>query len=263
VPQIAVIATHPPMFPDPGRPRTCFPAGWSGGRAAGPETGGPGEGCVATVGAVITFSQAAAFSVAAMALLVIPGPSVLFVVTRGVALGRHAALATVAGNELGAACHVVLVAFGVGALVQRSLLVFTVMKLAGAAYLVWLGVRAVRHRRRLSEALGAPVATRGRRRLVGDGFLVGVSNPKTTLFFLSVLPQFVDPDRGHVTAQLLALGTLFVVLATLNDGLYGLAAGSARRWFDRSPRRAEAVGGVSGLVMIGLGVRLALTGRRD
>jgi threonine/homoserine/homoserine lactone efflux protein len=212
---------------------------------------------------VISWSQAATFSAAAMVLLVVPGPSVLFVVTRGVALGRPAALATVVGNELGAACHVVAVALGVGVLVQRSLLVFTVMKLVGAGYLVVLGVRAIRRRASLRRALGGHVEQRGRGRLVGDGFLVGVTNPKTTLFFLSVLPQFVDPGRGHVTAQMLVLGALFVVLATLNDAAYGLAAGSVRGWLERSPRRAELVGGASGVTMIGLGVRLALTGRRD
>jgi threonine/homoserine/homoserine lactone efflux protein len=212
---------------------------------------------------MVSWSQLGAFSVAALALLVIPGPSVLFVVTRGVVHGRGAALATMAGNELGTSVHAVVVAFGVGAVVQRSLVVFTAMKLAGAAYLVWLGLRAVRDRRHLRDALAAPVAARRRRLLVRDGFLVGLSNPKTTLFFLAVLPQFVEPTRGHVTVQLLVLGAVFVALAVVNDGLYGLAAGSARRWLDRSPRRAEAVGGASGLVMIGLGVRLALTGRKD
>jgi threonine/homoserine/homoserine lactone efflux protein len=212
---------------------------------------------------MLTWQQLAAFAPAAMALLVIPGPSVLFVVTRGVALGRRAALATVLGNELGLCCHVVAVAVGIGAIVQRSVAVFTVMKLAGAAYLIWLGVRAIRERRDLRDALAVTSGARSRRRLVWDGFIVGVSNPKTTLFFLAVLPQFVRPEQGHVTLQLVALGITFVVLAFLNDGLYGVAAGSVRSWFDRSPRRAELVGGTSGLVMIGLGLRLAVTGRRD
>jgi threonine/homoserine/homoserine lactone efflux protein len=212
---------------------------------------------------MLTWQQLAAFAPAAMALLVIPGPSVLFVVTRGVALGRRAALATVLGNEVGLCCHVVAVAVGIGAIVQRSVAVFTVMKLAGAAYLVWLGIRAIRERRDLRDALTVTSRARSRRRLVCDGFVVGVSNPKTTLFFLAVLPQFVRPEQGHVTLQLVALGITFVVLAFLNDGLYGVAAGSVRSWFDRSPRRAELVGGTSGLVMIGLGLRLAVTGRRD
>lgn len=204
-----------------------------------------------------------AFSGTALVLLAIPGPSVLFVVTRGVVLGRRAALATVVGNELGLACHVGAVAMGVGAVVQRSLLVFTVMKLVGAGYLVWLGIGAIRGRRGLREAVASPPDKLPRRRLVRDGFLVGFSNPKTTLFFLAVLPQFVEPARGHVTLQLLVLGAVFLVLAFVNDSLYGLAAVSVRRWLDRSPRRAELVGGAGGLVMIALGVRLAVTGRRD
>ena len=212
---------------------------------------------------MLSWQQLAAFVPTAMALLVIPGPSVLFVVTRGVALGRRAALATVLGNELGACIHVVAVAVGIGAIVQRSVAVFTVMKLAGAAYLVWLGFKTIRERRDLRDAFARSSRARSRRRLVWDGFVVGASNPKTTLFFLAVLPQFVRPAQGHVTLQLLALGLTFVVLAFLNDGLYGIAAGSVRRWLDRSPRRADVVGGTSGVIMIGLGVRLALTGRRD
>ncbi|HEX6312045.1 MAG TPA: LysE family translocator [Acidimicrobiia bacterium] len=210
-----------------------------------------------------SWRQLAAFAPAALALLVVPGPSVLFVVTRGVVLGRRAALATVLGNELGTSVHVVAVAFGVGAIVHRSAAVFSVMKIAGAAYLVWLGIRAIRDRGALREALAVSTAARSRRRLVWDGFVVGVGNPKTTLFFLAVLPQFVRPQQGATTLQLLVLGFTFVALAFVNDGLYGIAAGSVRHWLDRSPRRVELVGGASGLIMIGLGLRLAVTGRRD
>lgn len=211
----------------------------------------------------MTWSQLLSFSVAAIALLLFPGPSVLFVVSRGIALGRRAALATVAGNTLGGAVHVVAVAFGVGALVAGSVVVFNVMKLAGAAYLVWLGVRALRERRHLVDALGGAVAARPTRHLVRDGFLVGVTNPKSTLFFLAVLPQFVRPDGASPTVQLLVLGGVFCALAIVNDSLYGLLAGSIRVWLERSPRRLRVVGGASGAAMIGLGVHLALTGRRD
>jgi threonine/homoserine/homoserine lactone efflux protein len=152
---------------------------------------------------------------------------------------------------------------GVGAIVQRSVAVFTVMKVLGAVYLVVLGTRAILHRGDLFAAIGAPTAPRSAITLGRDGFFVGVSNPKTTLFFLAVLPQFADPSRGHVSLQLLVLGLVFVCLAVLNDGLYGLAAGQVRRWLERSPRRMGRVGGASGLIMIGLGVSLALTGRKD
>jgi threonine/homoserine/homoserine lactone efflux protein len=212
---------------------------------------------------MVSWSQLGGFALASMVLLVIPGPSVLFVVTRGVALGRRAALATVAGNELGEFVQVVAVSLGVGAIVQRSIAVFTVMKILGAVYLVVLGVRAILHRDDLFADIGAPTARRSALALGRDGFFVGVSNPKTTLFFLAVLPQFADPGRGHVSLQLLVLGLVFTCLAFVNDGLYGLAAGQVRRWLERSPRRLGRVGGASGLVMIGLGVRLALTGRKD
>jgi threonine/homoserine/homoserine lactone efflux protein len=209
-----------------------------------------------------TSTALASFVVASLAILVVPGPSVLFVVTRGVTLGRRAALATMLGNETGILVHVVAVALGVGAVVQRSVLVFNALKLAGAAYLIWLGINAIRQRRDLVAALSGPTERSGRR-LWRDGFLVGLTNPKTTLFFLAVLPQFVSPERGHASLQLLVLGLVFVALAVINDGLYGIAAGSVRRWLDRSPRRSSAVGAGSGLIMIGLGLRLAITGRKD
>lgn len=207
-------------------------------------------------------SSLLAFIGASLALLLVPGPSVLFVVSRGVALGRRAAVTTVLGNTSGSAVHVLAVALGVGAVVQRSVVVFNVLKLAGAAYLVYLGVTALVHRRSLVHLVGgaAPATSR---RLWRDGFVVGVTNPKTTLFFLAILPQFADPGRGHVPAQLIALGVVYCTIATVTDSCYGMAAGTLRRWLDGRPRRAEAVGVTSGLVMLTLGVRLALTGRRD
>jgi threonine/homoserine/homoserine lactone efflux protein len=209
-------------------------------------------------------SHLAGFVAAAVAILVVPGPSVLFVVTRGVALGRRAALVTMLGNEAGALVHVVAVALGVGAIVARSVLLFNGLKLVGAAYLVYLGISAIRHRRKLAEELAGPRHQQlSSSRLWRDGFVVGVTNPKTTLFFLAVLPQFVSPERGHTSLQLFTLGITFVVLAVVNDGLYAVAAGSVRRWLDRSPRRSAVVGGTSGLIMIGLGVRLAVAGRHD
>ena len=211
---------------------------------------------------VFSWGQVLAFAATSMALLVLPGPSVLFVVAQGVAYGRRAALATVAGNTTGLGVHVVAVSLGVGPLVQRSAVVFTVMKLVGAAYIVVLGVRALRHRRQLLARLASSGAA-SPRRLARDGFVVGVSNPKTTLFFLAVLPQFVRTSAGHVTVQLFVLGLIFMALAIVNDSLYGVAAGSVRRWLESSPRRIAVVGGTSGLVMIGLGVRLAFTGRSD
>ena len=213
----------------------------------------------------MTGSQLLAFVVATEALLIVPGPSVLFVISRGVTYGRRAAVATVAGNTTGAAVQAVAVAAGLGAVVATSTAVFTTMKVAGGAYLVYLGLKAWRDRRSLSEALrrGSTVPVRSTRQLLRDGFVVGVSNPKTTLFFLAVLPQFVRPEAGHPSLQLLALGLLFCVQALLSDGLYGVLAGSVRGWLERSPKRIDAVGGTGAVVMVGLGVRLALSGRHD
>jgi threonine/homoserine/homoserine lactone efflux protein len=213
----------------------------------------------------VTPSQLLAFVIATEALLIVPGPSVLFVISRGVTYGRRAAIATVAGNTTGAAVQAVAVAAGLGAIVATSAAVFTAMKVAGGAYLVWLGVKAWRDRRSLSAALrlGTAVPVRSTRQLLRDGFLVGVSNPKTTLFFLAVLPQFVRDGGAPATVQLLVLGMVFCAMALLSDGLYGVAAGTVRGWLDRSPRRIEAMGGAGGVIMVGLGVRLALTGRHD
>jgi len=204
-----------------------------------------------------------AFLAAAIVLVVMPGPTVLFVVGRSLALGRRGGLLSVVGNALGLIPIVAAVAFGVGALIAESVVVFTVIKYAGAAYIVFLGIQAIRHRRRTAESVAAGVAPRSTRRMLGEGFIVGVTNPKTIAFFLAVLPQFVAPDAGWVPGQLLVLGGIFIVLALVSDGAWALAAGSARDWFARSPKRVERLGFTGGVMMIGLGGVLALTGSKN
>jgi len=201
-----------------------------------------------------------AFVLIATVLILVPGPSVLFVVTRSLTLGRRAGLATVAGNAGGVFVQVVLVAIGVGAIVQESIAVFTAIKLAGAAYLVFLGVQAFRHRRSLVDALYVPVQPKLVRRMLADAFIVGVANPKVIVFFIAVLPQFVDRSAGSVPLQLLTLGVIFCTIAVICDGIWALAAGAARNWLVRSPRRLAAIGGAGGVVMIGLGAGLAASG---
>jgi len=212
---------------------------------------------------VVSTGSLIAFAVTAFALIVVPGPSVLFVISRGVALGRRAAVATVVGNAAGAYSQVVVVAVGLGALIERSAALFTAVKLVGAVYVVYLGVQAVRHRRRLASVIDAATAPRSTRRILREGYVVGITNPKAAVFMAAVLPQFTDPAQGHVPLQLLVLGLIFVAIALVSDSIWGLAAGTARAWLGRSPRRLEALGGLGGLIMIGLGVRLAVTGRRD
>jgi threonine/homoserine/homoserine lactone efflux protein len=203
-----------------------------------------------------------AFAAMSFLLIVIPGPSVMFTVGRALAQGRRAALSSVAGNAIGAYLLVVAVAFGVGALVERSAVAFTVLKLAGAAYLVYLGVKAWRQHGSLPVTIDGEPA-RGSVRTLWDGFVVGVANPKTIVFFAAVLPQFVDPAIGHVAGQMMLLGLIFVGIALASDSAWGLGASAARGWFARSPRRLAAVGRIGGLSMIGLGVTVAVTGRKD
>ncbi|MGI5164424.1 LysE family translocator [Spirillospora sp. CA-253888] len=210
---------------------------------------------------MVSLGQLLAFSAMAVAIILVPGPTILFVVGRALAQGRRAALTSVAGNTLGVLALSMAVALGVGSLVARSALVFTAVKLVGAAYLIYLGVQAFRRRRSLQEALGAPVERRGRD--LRQGFVVGVTNPKTTVFFAAVLPQFVVPEQGGVPVQMVVFGLVFCVIALLCDSMWGLVAGTARDWFARSPRRLSAVGGTGGLMMIGLGVTVAATGRKD
>ena len=212
---------------------------------------------------MVSTDRLAAFAALSLALIVIPGPSVLFVIGRALAHGRRTALTTVVGNTLGAYALVAAVAFGIGSLVERSVPAFTALKLTGAAYLVYLGVRAWRQRGSLRTAFTEPGPAHSGLRTLGEGFAVGVANPKTMVFFAAVLPQFVDREQGHVPAQMLLLGLVFNAIAVASDSLWGLVAASARDWFARSPRRLAAVGGAGGLTMIGLGVTVAVTGRKD
>lgn len=202
-----------------------------------------------------------AFLIASVVIIVIPGPSVLFVIGRSIALGRRAGVLSVVGNALGTVPAVLAVAFGVGAIVASSVVAFTAIKIAGALYLVWLGIQAIRNRNdHISDAIerGPTSATT----LLVQGFIVGVTNPKTIAFFVAVLPQFVDAAAGPVWTQLLLLGLTFQLLALLCDSVWAFAAGSARTWFARSPRRISALSGTGGAMMIGLGGTLALTGSK-
>ncbi|MFK0115634.1 LysE family translocator [Streptomyces sp. NPDC090994] len=212
---------------------------------------------------MVSTDRLLAFAALSALLIVVPGPSVLFVVGRALAQGRRAALTTVVGNTLGSYILVVAVAVGVGSVVERSVVVFALLKFAGAAYLVYLGVRAWRERRSLRGALTAPTAARDRRRTFREGFVVGVTNPKSVVFFAAVLPQFVDRDAGSAAAQMLVLGLVSSVIALTCDSVWGLLAASARDWFADSPRRLSLVGGAGGLAMVGLGVTVAATGRTD
>jgi threonine/homoserine/homoserine lactone efflux protein len=205
-------------------------------------------------------SRALAFAGVAFLVILFPGPSVLFIVSRAISLGRVPALITVVGNQLGELIQVVAVAFGIGAVVTTSDIAFTVIKLLGAAYLVFLGVQTIR-RGRSASAATPQTAFVGRRRVFRQAVTVGVSNPKTSIFFAAVLPQFVDARLGHVPLQMLLLGVIWAVIALISDSAWGLAASGVRRWLTVSSRRFPRIQTASGAVMVGLGAALALSSR--
>jgi len=199
------------------------------------------------------------FAAAAIALLLTPGPAVLYIVARSVEQGRVAGLASVCGIFTGTLAHVLAATLGLSALLASSALAFAAVKYAGAAYLVYIGAR------RILAPGDAPAARRNLprralRRLYRDGFVVNLLNPKTALFFLAFLPQFVDPARGAVAFQVAFLGLLFALMGLASDGLYALAAGAAGQWFKRNARVLRFERYATGGVFIGLGAAAAFAG---
>jgi threonine/homoserine/homoserine lactone efflux protein len=212
---------------------------------------------------VISSDHLLGYALASFVLIVIPGPSVLFVVGRALAYGRRTALATVCGNAAGNYVVAACVAFGIGTLVERSVTVFTAVKLAGALYLVWLGIQAIRRRKDLASAFAGAAEARGDRRAAREGFIVGVTNPKALILFGAVLPQFVDRAAGNVPVQMLLLSLVSIAIGLVSDSTWGVTASFVRSWFARSDRRFELVGGAGGLAMIGVGLTVAVTGRQS
>jgi len=238
-----------------------------------------------------------AFLATAAVIVAVPGPSLLFTIGRAITVGRRAALLTVVGNAVGLLIQSVLVAVGLGAVLAGSATAYTVVKLAGAAYLVYLGVTAIRNRGEVAATLLEPIvgavlpvgdgsasgpgagsgrsatsaalgksaasgrsAHEGDLRSLGQGLTVGLTNPKTLVFLSSLLPQFVDPAAAP-QPQILALGAVFATMALAGDSVWALAAGRARDWFARNPARLGKFGVGGGLLMIGLGVTVAAAGR--
>jgi threonine/homoserine/homoserine lactone efflux protein len=200
----------------------------------------------------------AVFVVATVVLLVTPGPAVLYIVARSVEQGRLAGLVSALGIHVGTLVHVGAAALGLSALLVSSALAFNTVKYLGAAYLVYLGVRKLLGRdERAGAATGGP---RSLGRLFRDGVVVNVLNPKTALFFLAFLPQFVDPARGSAALQVLLLGLVFIALGVLSDGLWALVAGTAGDWLRRDGRVRRAERYLSGSVFVGLGLTAAFAG---
>ncbi|MPZ39970.1 MAG: LysE family translocator [Rhizobiales bacterium] len=196
---------------------------------------------------------------AALVLLLTPGPAVLYIVARSVEQGRLAGFVSDLGIHTATLVHVLAAALGLSALLASSALAFSVVKYAGAAYLVWLGLKKIFGRTEASD-LGAALKRTRYARLFRDGFIVNLFNPKTALFFLAFLPQFVDVNRGHVAMQIVLLGLLFTFMGFMTDGCYALAAGTAGNWLKRSRAYLRFERYASGVLFIGLGLTAAFAG---
>ncbi|HET8958116.1 MAG TPA: LysE family translocator [Microcella sp.] len=196
---------------------------------------------------------ALAFLAMSVVIIIVPGPGVLFVVGRALVLGTRGALLSVLGNAAGVAVQIVVVAAGLGVVIASSELLFTAMKVLGAAVLVWLGVQSIRHRRALSADEASAVAVRTRT-LVRDSVVVGLTNAKTIVFFVAALPQAANPDLGAPVLQMLILGAVFLVMGIASDSLWAIAAGTARDWFAVNARRLATVRAAGGVALMALGM---------
>jgi threonine/homoserine/homoserine lactone efflux protein len=200
------------------------------------------------------------YIVAAMVIILAPGPSVLFVFARAIAWGRATAVFTVAGNVTGAFSLSVFVALGLGPVLERSEVAYVAVQWAGGLYLIYLGIEAIWKR----TVHAADMANQGDvapsiRRSIRDGFWVGALNPKGVVFFAAVLPQFIDRERGSVTAQLIFLGAVFAILAFVSDGSWGVLAGTARNWLATDSKRLERLRATGGVIMILLGIQVLVS----
>ena len=195
------------------------------------------------------------YLIATILIILAPGPSVLFTIARAIAWGRVAAIATVIGNAFGMFLVSVLVAFGLGPLLQSSKLFYNSIQWAGGAYLIYLGYSAIAASKIDAQGLQK---TEGSKpsflTSIKNGFWVGVLNPKSIVFFAAILPQFVDQEKNNVTAQLLLLGAIFATIALISDGSYGLLAGTVRSWLAGDVKRLIFMRRFGGVVMIGLGI---------
>ncbi|MBG0813221.1 LysE family translocator [Planomonospora sp. ID82291] len=200
----------------------------------------------------------ALFAAATLALLLVPGPAVTYIVTRSIAQGRSAGLVSVLGIHAGSVVHVAAAALGVSAVLAASATAFTIVKYLGAAYLVWLGLRRLLARADDGGAAEPPAASR--RRMFWEGFAVNVLNPKTAIFFLAFLPQFADPAAGPIAPQIVLLGVIWTVLGVASDGAFALLASALAGRLRRSARARRRLDVAGGLVYLGLGAATALSG---
>jgi threonine/homoserine/homoserine lactone efflux protein len=209
---------------------------------------------------MISGGQLATFLVASMAIIIVPGPSVLFTLARGVAWGRSVAVLTVLGNSIGTLVLSVVVAIGLGPLLAHSRVFSVTLQIAGGLYLLWLGYDALRHRHEHAAAMAKRESQRPKRvTVVRQGFVVGILNPKSLVFFAAVFPHFVEPSKGNVTWQLLIFGAIFSVMAFCSDSTWGVIAGTAREWLSDSPTRLVVLRTIGACVMMTLGVIIVVS----
>lgn len=205
-----------------------------------------------------------AFSAATLLLLVIPGPAVMYIVTRSASQGRKAGLVSVAGIHLGTVVHVLAAMIGLSAILAASATAFTVVKFVGAAYLIWLGVQSIRsYRRGVTDLSNAVVETRSLSRIFVDGVVLNILNPKTAIFFLSFVPQFVDADTTTPARSIAELGAVFIVLGFVSDGAYAMAGGWVGTRLRRSPGLQRRKDLLAGGTYLGLGAMIAFSGNRS
>jgi threonine/homoserine/homoserine lactone efflux protein len=203
------------------------------------------------------------YCIAAMIIILAPGPSVLFVIARAIAWGRATAVATVAGNVMGAFSLSVVVAIGLGPILQRSEIAFISVQVLGGCYLVYLGITAIKH----SQIHASDMTNQGeirpsKWRSMREGFWVGALNPKGIVFFAAILPQFVDREAGNITSQLILMGAIFAFLAFFSDGGWGILAGTIRNWLATELKRLVLMRMTGGIVMIILGLFTLLSAIR-
>lgn len=197
---------------------------------------------------------------ATVLIVAVPGPGVLFMVGRSLALGYRGGMLSMLGNALGLLPPLIAVILGLGAFLASVPEALVVVKLLGACYLVWMGVQTIRQRRLGTTDDVAETAMPSTRRLLIEGFLVGATNPKPLVFFLAVIPQFVEVGRGPAWQQMLVLGAVFMIIALIGDSSWTLAAAAARSWMLQRPERLTQIRSVGGALLIILGVILAVSG---
>lgn len=200
-----------------------------------------------------------AFAIASFLIIIIPGPSVLFTIGRGISYGKKAALVNVAGNSVGMFIGSLAVAIGIGTFVQSSDIAYALVGVLGGSYLVYLGYDAIKTRKDVAQALVTKSDPKSSTQLFKQGFVVGFLNPKSLVFFAAILPQFVDRSQGQIILQMIFLATVFFVIAVISDGTWGIVAGTARNWLAQTPNRIEKISGAGGLIIIALGVSVIIS----